>query len=46
MDKAIELSDDLYRIQLHGRNRRNAAHGDAQNHPRAAQREANLEAMD
>jgi hypothetical protein len=46
MDKAIELSDDLYRIQLHGRNQRNAAHGDAQNHPRAAQREANLEAMD
>jgi len=46
MDKAIELSDDLYRIQLHGRNRRNAAHGDAQNHPRAAQREASPEAMD
>ena len=46
MDKAIELSDDLYRIQLHGRNRRNAAHGDAQNHLRAAQREASPEAMD
>ncbi|KAH8622033.1 hypothetical protein IG631_23139 [Alternaria alternata] len=46
MDKAIELSDDLYQIQLHGRNRRNAAHGDAPNHPRAAQREASPEAMD
>ncbi|KAB2111388.1 hypothetical protein AG0111_0g1935 [Alternaria gaisen] len=46
MDKAIELSDDLYRIQLHGRNQRSTAHDGAQNHPRAVQREASLEAMD
>ncbi|KAB2110394.1 hypothetical protein AG0111_0g1387 [Alternaria gaisen] len=46
MDKAIELSDDLYRIQLHGRNQRSTAHDGAQNHPRAVQREASPEAMD
>lgn len=46
MDKAIELSDDLYRIHLHGRNRRNAAHSYAQAPPKAAQREASPEAMD
>ena len=46
MDKAIELSDDLYRIQLHGRNRRNAAHSHAQASPKATQREDSPEAMD
>lgn len=46
MDKAIELSDDLYRIQLHGRNRRNAAYSHAQASPKAAQRETSPEAMD
>ena len=46
MDKAIELSDDLYRIQLHGRNRRNAAYSHAQAPPKATQREASLEVMD
>lgn len=46
IDKAIELSDDLYRIQLHGRNRRNEAHSHTQTSPKAAQRETSPEAMD
>jgi hypothetical protein len=46
IDKAIKLSNDLYQIQLHRRNQRNAAYGDAQNYLRAAQQEASLEAID
>ena len=46
MDKAIELSNDLYQIQLHRRNRRNAAYSHAQAPPKVAQRDASPEAMD
>ncbi|EOA84446.1 uncharacterized protein SETTUDRAFT_111918, partial [Exserohilum turcica Et28A] len=46
MDKAIKLSNDLYRIQLHGRNQRNAAYSHVQGPLKVAQRDASLEAMD
>lgn len=43
MNKAIELSDDLYRIQLHGKARRNATYSQA---PKTTRREVSPEAMD
>ena len=46
MDKAIELSDDLYRIQLHGKNQKNAAYSHARAPLKTAQRNDSPEAMD
>ena len=46
IDKAIELSNDLYWIQLHGRNRRNVAYSHAEAPPKVAQRDASPSLLD